>query len=124
MHLFWLPLQDFQLALKSQYQFSVGPSCDRSIKAFRHVFKMILFIVFFALLAYLVYKSTRKPERFPPGPPKLPIVGSLPYLENATSFAHMMIGAAKKYGPVSGIFLGRQPTVIIADYTILKGNSL
>ena len=83
---------------------------------------MFLYVVIFALLAYLAYKSSRKPDRFPPGPPKLPIVGSLPYLGKTGSFAHIIINVAKEYGPVSGIFLGKKPAVIIADYDILKGN--
>ena len=32
------------------------------------------------LLVFLIYKSTRKPKNFPPGPPRLPVVGSLPYM--------------------------------------------
>lgn len=32
------------------------------------------------LVVLLLYKGTRKPKRFPPGPPRLPIVGSLPYM--------------------------------------------
>ena len=82
---------------------------------------MILYIIFFALLGYFFYKGTRKPEKFPPGPPKLPMIGSLPFLSKTGSFSHTMIMMAKKYGPVSGIFLGSKPTVIVADYNILKG---
>ena len=32
------------------------------------------------LIGLLLYKGTRKPKRFPPGPPRLPVVGSLPYM--------------------------------------------
>jgi len=28
----------------------------------------------------LLYKSTKKPNRFPPGPPRLPFIGSIPYM--------------------------------------------
>lgn len=83
--------------------------------------KMLIYIVFFALLAIFLYKSTRKPEKFPPGPPKLPMVGSLPYLNKSGSFAQISIDLAKKYGPVCGLYLGRKPMVIVTDYNILKG---
>ena len=34
----------------------------------------------FVLLILLTYKGTKKPEHFPPGPPRLPVIGSLPYI--------------------------------------------
>ena len=39
---------------------------------------LIWFIVL--LFVLLIYKATRKPKNFPPGPPRLPVVGSLPYV--------------------------------------------
>ena len=33
-----------------------------------------------ALLILLTYKGTKKPKCFPPGPPRLPVIGSLPYI--------------------------------------------
>ena len=82
---------------------------------------MLLYIAVVALLGILWYKSTRKPERFPPGPPKLPLVGSLPYLNKSGSFARISIDLAKEFGPVCGLYLGRKPTVVVSDYNILKG---
>lgn len=40
----------------------------------------IQILVIFVLFVVLLYKGTRKPKRFPPGPPRLPIVGSMPYV--------------------------------------------
>ena len=85
---------------------------------------MFLYVIFFGLLAYLIYKSTQKPEKFPLGPPKLPLVGSFPYLGKTGSFAHSIIEVVKKYGPVTGIFLGNKPAVFVADYDILKGKTI
>ena len=82
---------------------------------------MFLYVLFFGLLVYLIYKSSRKPEKFPPGPPKLPLVGSLPYLGKTGSFAHITMAVVKKYGPVTGLYFGSKPAVIIADFDILKG---
>ena len=30
---------------------------------------------------------------------------------------------SKKYGPVSGVFLGKQQAVIVTDYNVVKGAS-
>ena len=37
-------------------------------------------LIIAALLILLTYKGTKKPKRFPPGPPRLPVIGSLPYI--------------------------------------------
>ena len=82
---------------------------------------MFLYLVFFTLIAYYFYQGTRKPDKFPPGPPKLPVVGSLPFINKKGSFIHSIIYTVEKYGKVSGVFLGRKPVIFIADYNILKG---
>ena len=41
---------------------------------------MALIWIAIFLLLILIYKGTKKPRKFPPGPPRLPIVGSLPYM--------------------------------------------
>ncbi len=48
----------------------------------------------------LLYKGTIKPECFPPGPPRLPVVGSLPYMAiKSKSFEprSIMTGARKGF---------------------------
>ena len=41
---------------------------------------MLIVIIGLSVVLLLIFKSTRKPKKFPPGPPRLPIVGSLPYM--------------------------------------------
>jgi hypothetical protein len=84
---------------------------------------MYLYIVFFTLFAYWFLSKFQKHTKFPPGPPKLPILGSLPFLGTKGSFLHTMKSLSEKYGPVVGIYLGSKPVVIISDYAILKGMS-
>ena len=82
---------------------------------------MYIFIVFFTLFFYWFLTKFKKHAKFPPGPPKLPIVGSIPFLAVKGGFIHTLIYVVEKFGPVSGIYLGSLPTVIISDYNILKG---
>jgi hypothetical protein len=82
---------------------------------------MYLYVILFTLIAYWIYLRTRKPAKFPPGPPRLPVLGSLPFIDVKGSFVHSMKYVAEKYGPVAGIFLGNKPTIIISDYNIIKG---
>ena len=41
---------------------------------------MLVVVVVLVLFVLFIFKSTRKPSRFPPGPPRLPLIGSLPYI--------------------------------------------
>ena len=61
--------------------------------------------------AYYLYKMLRRPPGFPPGPPALPIIGSLPYLgrsDDQHEFFHTMQELAKKHGPVFSIALNHK----------------
>lgn len=82
---------------------------------------MIPLILLLGFITYWLYRSTRKPEKFPPGPPKLPLVGGLFHFIKRKSLLHSMRALVDKYGKVSGVYFGNQPAVIIADYNILKG---
>ena len=84
---------------------------------------MILIAIFITLLSIWIYRSTRKPERFPPGPPRLPFVGSLPYMMGSINRPSLLAGLeqnVKKYGPVFGFYFGQTPAVVIADFALLK----
>ena len=82
---------------------------------------MFLYFVLAALAAYWFYLNSRKPEKFPAGPPKLPVVGSMPFMGRHGSFLHVVKNAVEKYGPVTGFFMGSKPAVIVADFNTLKG---
>ena len=87
----------------------------------------MLWTIFLVLFLFLVYKSTRKPQGFPPGPPRLPIIGSLPYIldkpknskENLTLF-YGVTKLLKKYGKLCGFYVGKDPVIVVADYQDLK----
>ncbi len=73
---------------------------------------IILFLIW-------VYKRTQKPEAFPPGPPRVPVLGSVPFLKGK-SFLHIMVDLKKRFGSLYGLYLGNQATVIISDLEIAK----
>ncbi|KAK7866788.1 hypothetical protein R5R35_004209 [Gryllus longicercus] len=63
----------------------------------------------------------QKPKQFPPGPPRLPILGNLltfQRLVKDTGHFHLAVGQlAAKYGRIVGIYLGSgPPTVFVSGY--------
>jgi len=79
----------------------------------------MLVLVFSVLLVLIfIYKSTRKPNQFPPGPPRLPIIGSLPYI--GPCLMKGILKAFSKYGKVVGFYIGGTPNVAISDYNMIK----
>ena len=88
----------------------------------KRIFEMLT-LIFAFLLAVLLYLSTRKPKNFPPGPPRLPILGSLPFMTGSgpsPSLLHGIIDQVKKHGPIFGFYFGKTPAVVIADYHLVS----
>jgi cytochrome P450 len=82
----------------------------------------ILFLsVLIVLLFVWFYQRTQKPKEFPPGPPRWPIVGSLPYISG--KHHNLLLGLrsqVQKFGSVLGYYIGTTPIVLVTDYDILK----
>ena len=77
--------------------------------------------VFVVLFAVWFYQRTQKPKDYPPGPPRWPVVGSLPYISG--KHQNLLLGLrniVKKYGSVVGYHIGTTPIVLVSDYKILK----
>ncbi|XP_069672280.1 methyl farnesoate epoxidase-like [Periplaneta americana] len=73
----------------------------------------VALILGFVILLLVYHWMTMKPKDFPPGPPYLPIVGSI--FSMPKKLAHMTMAGEwrQKYGPVVGFFLGPRTAVAI-----------
>ncbi|XP_014283057.1 methyl farnesoate epoxidase [Halyomorpha halys] len=84
---------------------------------------MWFLVLFIALLALLVLES-RRPPRFPPGPPWVPILGNywLFYkLRQKLGFTHLVWESlSKRYGPLLGVRLGNDKLVIGTNLHVVK----
>ncbi len=58
-----------------------------------------------------------------PGPPRLPLVGGLPYMLGSSDQPSLLAGLeqnVKKFGPIFGFYFGRTPAVVLADFDLIK----
>ena len=81
---------------------------------------MSVTIFLLACVILIVIKLlTRRPPRFPPGPFGLPIMGSHPFLpgEGTDKYVSEKITS---YGPVTGLFSGSYPLIVINDWKMAK----
>ncbi|KAH0749165.1 hypothetical protein KY290_028397 [Solanum tuberosum] len=82
---------------------------------------LIFFPFLFTLFGKLLRKSSTKQEKLPPGPWRLPIIGSLHHLRGALLFPHRTLkNLATKYGPIMYLQLGEIPAVIISSPNMVK----
>jgi len=78
--------------------------------------------VLIALLVILVVfciKASIRPKNFPPGPPCLGWIGSLPYLDvrNLTS---SFLNLSQRYGTIFSIFVGTKPVVVLNSWVLIS----
>ena len=68
----------------------------------------------------VAYNYLRKEpwKRLPPGPPALPLVGSLPFL-GSSDIREPLRKMAKKYGDVFTIYLGPQRVIVLNGYDVI-----
>ncbi|XP_035208770.1 cytochrome P450 18a1-like [Stegodyphus dumicola] len=69
-------------------------------------------------VATLYWWCSRRSYKLPPGPVGLPLVGYLPFLdkESFKSFKKL----TEKYGNIFSLYLGRNFTVVLNDYKLIK----
>ncbi|KAK6627540.1 hypothetical protein RUM44_010018 [Polyplax serrata] len=81
-------------------------------------------IFFVAILCLLMYLDTKKPHRYPPGPPWLPILGSamtVQKLRKKTGYLYKACTLlANQHGPVVGLKVGKDRQVVCCGYDAIK----
>ena len=84
----------------------------------------MLFIVVVAvlLLYWILYESTKKTPRFPNGPPRLPVVGGLPWVIKGSNgnAIQALENLYSRYGKVCGFYIGGAKFIILSDYELVK----
>ncbi|KAG9450937.1 hypothetical protein H6P81_010902 [Aristolochia fimbriata] len=80
---------------------------------------MTLFLgsTFILLLIIFTTKRSQQKHPWPPGPPKLPIIGNLHQLQKGGPLLHITLAEmAKQYGKIMTVWLGNRPTIVVSDY--------
>ena len=78
---------------------------------------LVAFVVFVVAYNYVVKESWK---RLPPGPPVMPLLGSLPFLGFDPDIREPLIKMARKYGDVFTIYMGMRRVVVLNGYEAIK----
>ena len=84
---------------------------------------VLIILTIFLITSFIL---TNSPKSFPPGPTKLPFIGSISFMfdiceiTKTKTLIHAIFKNVDKYGKVFGFYMGSQPFVVIADYDILR----
>ncbi|KAK7864096.1 hypothetical protein R5R35_002738 [Gryllus longicercus] len=81
---------------------------------------MIFLLLFTVLILYILYSwITLKPQNFPPGPPTVPILGSIPFLPKKNGHFDME-NWRDKYGGAVGLALGSFLSVVVCEPKLVR----
>ena len=79
------------------------------------------------IITWYLWKSTRKPQNFPPGPPRYPFLGSIPYLmarqkdkDGNVIKKNPILNLLDQFGDIVGFYIGPDPAVVCSDYRTVK----
>lgn len=72
-------------------------------------------------LVLLTRELFKKPTGFPPGPARVPALGSGAVLSFISQLPHVIFSSlGKQYGSIIGMYLFNQPVVILRDYNLIR----
>lgn len=80
-------------------------------------------VAILVLFSYWFWKNyVRKPHKFPPGPARIPFVGSLFVIPDEVKKGRKKLQTwmQETYGSISGIYFGQNPVVVVSDYNLIK----
>ncbi|XP_022083647.1 cytochrome P450 2U1-like [Acanthaster planci] len=72
------------------------------------------------LAAYVLYRSTRRPAGFPPGPTALPLVGNIPLFYFAKHPKQAFLDLSKKYGAIVSLKFASGDVVLLNTFDVVK----
>ena len=75
-------------------------------------------ILVFTIVFLLVWYYFQIPSNLPPGPPALPIIGSLPF--TGLLFHETFLKWRPKYGDIASLYIGNELGVILSNYDVIK----
>jgi len=78
----------------------------------------ILTAVLVILIIYCI-KASIRPRDFPPGPPCIAFLGSLPYLD-VRNLTKSFIKLKEKHGEIFSVFIGNKPVVVLNSWKVIK----
>lgn len=74
----------------------------------------MIILILLALVVLIFYSVLIfRPKNFPPGPPCLPVVGSMPFVPSQRVQFTMQKKWLKEYGPVVGLMYGSHPAIAV-----------
>nr|QTW43683.1 CYP3075/3034-out [Eurytemora affinis] len=77
-------------------------------------------LILIAIVTVLIFYRYRKPKHFPPGPPRIPLIGSAPFLTKYPTLYLRVNGLIEEYGKICGFYLGSRSIVILSDLEMIK----
>jgi len=82
---------------------------------------MIWPLVTALVVIFIIYciKASLRPRDFPPGPPCLAFLGSLPYLD-VRNLSKSFNKLTEKHGDIFSVFIGGTPVVVLNSYEVIK----
>ncbi|KDP39283.1 hypothetical protein JCGZ_01040 [Jatropha curcas] len=91
---------------------------ENQILYFPALFTFLLFL-FFLLRVWKKFKTNNSTPNLPPGPWKLPLIGSMHHLVGSLPH-HRLRDLAKKYGPLMHLQLGEVSNIVVSSPEIAK----
>ena len=92
---------------------------SQKFSVFEMTITEIIGALFLVILIKHLLKLFSKPKNFPPGPSFVPVLGSYPFLKG-NGIERMVNKEVTSYGPVTGLFAGNYPLVMINDWKLAK----
>ncbi|XP_059301913.1 premnaspirodiene oxygenase-like [Lycium ferocissimum] len=89
------------------------------METYSGLFNIISLLLFFSSLVIILVRRNKRQTRLPPGPWRLPLIGSLHRLTGALPH-HSLRNLAQRYGPLMYLQLGQVPMVVISSPAIAK----